>query len=254
MALGIEKRENAEHDLERQPFTKRPISQRQPINPVYVPAQGTDDWRRLLAEPAKQWKEGFSAMQVAESWQGANGFPVCIADTLQRAGEPFSLLKPLLILPEHQVPLPGGRAASHNDAWVLASHNLGLASITIEGKVKESFGPTLAEWLVDASPGKQERLAFLTGTLGLPSALPGTVRYQLLHRVASAIIEAKRFHANVALCLVQSFSPTNEGLADFQAFVALFGKQVQPGEIVALGQHEGIPFYASWVGCSPVTA
>ncbi len=224
------------------------------MNPVYIPAKGIDDWRALLAEPDKQWKAGYSAMLLAASWQSADGFPVCVADTLQRAGEPFISLKPLLILPEHQVPLPGGRAASQNDAWVLASHRFGLASITIEGKVNESFGPTLAEWLANASPGKQERLAFLTGLLGLPGALPGTIRYQLLHRVASAIIEAKRFRANVALCLVQSFSPTNEGLVDFQAFVALFGKQIQPGEVVALGNHEGVPFYAAWVNCPAPTS
>jgi hypothetical protein len=221
------------------------------MNPVYVPAKGVGDWRILLAEPDKQWKAGYSAMLVAESWQTTNGFPVCIADTLQKAGEPFSSLTPLLILPEHQVPLPGGNTASQNDVWVLASHRFGLASITVEGKVNESFGPMMKDWLVNASSGKQERLAFLTGLLGLPAIVPDNIRYQLLHRVASAIIEAKRFHANVAVCLVQSLSPTNEGLADFREFVGLFGKRIQPGEIVALGRHEGIPFYASWVQCLP---
>lgn len=50
----------------------------------------------------------------------------------------------------------------------------------VEGKVRESFGPTLVEWEIDVSPGKEERLSFLLLTLGL-SALPrGEVRYQLL--------------------------------------------------------------------------
>ncbi len=35
---------------------------------------------------------------------------------------------------------------------------------------------------------------------------PG-VRYQLLHRTASVVIEAKRFHATTAVMIVHSFSP-----------------------------------------------
>ena len=161
--------------------------------------------------------------------------------------EPFPSLKPLIILPEHQVALEGGSAASQSDVWVLASHPFGLASITVEGKVSESFGPTLSEWSVDASDGKKKRLAFLLDVLGLQNTLPQTIRYQLLHRVASAALEAKRFHANLALCLVQSFSPTDEGLEDFEAFCGLFGVQVQPDKITKIGQYEGIPLYIGWV-------
>ena len=217
------------------------------MNRIYVPATGVNNWQKLLADPGKQWKPGYSAMCVAETWQAANGFPPPLADVLQKAEEPICSLVPLLILPEHQVALEGGAAASQSDVWVLASHDFGLASITIEGKVAESFGPTLSAWLKDASEGKQDRLAFLTHLLGLSTPLPGTIRYQLLHRVGSAIIEAKRYHANVALCLIQSFSATNEGLADFQEFCRLFGKNPQPGEVVVLGQHDGIKIYAGWV-------
>src|SRR5690348_15457505 len=98
------------------------------------------DWRGLLADPVKQWKEGYSAMLIAESWQKANGFPPPIVSVLAAAGEPINSLVPLIILPEHQVSLPGGSAASQNDVWVLARHSNGLASITVEGKVSESFG------------------------------------------------------------------------------------------------------------------
>jgi hypothetical protein len=37
----------------------------------------------------------------------------------------------------------------------------------VEGEVSESFGPTLGEWLSEASPGKESRLKFLLRTLGL---------------------------------------------------------------------------------------
>ena len=217
------------------------------MNRIHVPSTGLEDWRRLLGKPDEHWVEGRSAMLVAKSWQAADGFPAAIRSVFDGAGEPFSSLAPLLIIPEHQVPLPGGKTCSQSDVWVLASHASGLASITIEAKVSESFGPTLAEWLTDASDGKRTRLSFLTATLGLPPELPGSIRYQLLHRVASAVIEAKRFRASVALCVVQSFSSADEGLPDFQAFVRLFQTQLQPGEVVALGHHEGITIYVSWV-------
>ena len=41
-------------------------------------------------------------------------------------------------------------------------------------------------------------------------------KYQLLHRTASAIIEAERFNANHALMLVHSFSLANEWYGDFE--------------------------------------
>jgi hypothetical protein len=57
-------------------------------------------------------------------------------------------------------------------------------------RVSESFGPTLEEWLSEASPGKRERLSFLLTELGLADEPAGTIRYQLLHRVASAVVTA----------------------------------------------------------------
>ena len=213
---------------------------------VYVPAKSVEDWKLLLANSEKQWKEEYSAMLLAQAWQEADNFPAAVASVLATAPEPLSSLTPLLILPEHSVALPGGQAASQSDIWVLASHALGLASIVVEGKKAETFGLRISEWLKEASEGKQTRLAYLTELLGLPAPVPGRIRYQLLHRMASAILEAKRFHANVALCLIHSFSPTNESFDDFAAFCALFGKSVQPGEVVALGRHSGILLYAGW--------
>lgn len=220
----------------------RPIQQ-----PVYVPATGIDDWRRLLAQPDKHWREGYSAMCIAKAWQHATGFPAPIAAVLQAAGDPLASLEPLLIMPEHKVPLPGGQRKSQNDVWVLARYSGGLASITVEGKVSESLGSTLNEWRKAASDGKRKRLDYLTRTLGLSSELPGTLRYQLLHRTASAIIEAERFQANIALMIVQSFSAEDAGLTDFQAFTQLFGVPSEADRIVQLGQPNAIKLYAGWV-------
>jgi hypothetical protein len=217
------------------------------MNPVYVPAKDLANWRALLAQPGKHWKENHSAMAIAKAWHYANGFPASVAAVFEAAGEPFASLVPLLILPEHKVNLPGGKRASQNDVWILASHKNGLASITVEGKVAESFGDTLDVWQRRASDGKKKRLESLAHTIGLPRDLPGTVRYQLLHRSASALIEAKRFKANIALMIVHSFSSENAGFADFQAFIKLFRVDCERDCIVRLSQPADIPLYAVWV-------
>ena len=77
------------------------------MNPIYVPAQSLHDWRKLLASD-KHWRENYSAMSIAMSWHDAVGFPAAIARVFTKAGLPFSELEPLLIIPEHRVPLPGG--------------------------------------------------------------------------------------------------------------------------------------------------
>ncbi|HMG17422.1 MAG TPA: hypothetical protein VK573_01760, partial [Gemmatimonadales bacterium] len=113
-------------------------------------------------------------------------------------------------------------------------------------KVSESFGPTLEEWRRDASAGKTERLAHIKAKLGLASDPPPGTRYQLLHRAASAVIEAERFHARDAAMIVHSFSPENASLGDYQAFLGLFGKKGGPGQMVALGAPNGIRLWAGW--------
>ena len=117
----------------------------------------------------------------------------------------------------------------------------------VEGKVEETFGPTLEEWLRDASSGKEERLRFLQNTLTLSGMLDGTIRYQLLHRVASAALEAERFHAAASLMIVHSFSVRRSGFSDFEAFARLFGVTIRAGVLSRLCMYAGIPVYAGWV-------
>lgn len=217
------------------------------MNPVYIPAASFEAWRAFTAQPDKHWVPGRSAMSIAEAWHNADGFPVPVDAVFQAAGQPFSSMKPLLVIPEHKVPLPGGRRDSQNDVWVLARHATGLASITVEGKVSESFGPTLADWSANMSPGKRTRLEFLLRTLGLASEPSGVIRYQLLHRAASALIEAERFCADTAIMLVHSFSRGDIGLEDYRAFADLFGVASQPDQLVRLSQPSNIPLYVAWI-------
>jgi hypothetical protein len=131
---------------------------------IYTPTRGVEDWQSLLAEPEKQWKTGFSARSIAYAWEEAGGFPHEVYKALD---DGFPGIVPLSIIPEHQVPLPGGKAASQNDVWVLAKSAEDLISIAVEGKVSEPFGPTIGEWNPDASTGRRKRFHFLKDLLGL---------------------------------------------------------------------------------------
>ena len=216
------------------------------MNRIYIPASSAEDWAQFLAEPVKQWRSGYSARTLAYSWQEADGFPAEAKAVLSTSKE-FADIEMLLGIPEHQVPLPGGSRPSQNDLWVLARSGSALVSIAVEGKVSEPFGPTLDEWLVDSSQGKLTRLAYLCEQLGLEEPLPGTVRYQLLHRTASAVIEARRCCARHAIMLVHSFSQTHEWFTDYSAFARLVGAEVEVNRLVSVGRRGEVDLHLCWV-------
>jgi len=146
------------------------------------------------------------------------------------------------------VPLPGSGKASHTDLWCLARADGELVSVAVEGKVDEPFGPTLEEWLVDASEGKLARLAFLRDQLRLPEdALHPWLRYQLLHRTAAALFLAERFRARHAVMLVHSFHAGDAGVDDYARFLELFGAKAEVGAVVPVGERGGVQLHFGWV-------
>ena len=213
---------------------------------IYVPAQSADDWARFLTDPVKHWRTGYSARTLAYSWQEANGFPSEVQDAFA-SNDQLSRIQLLLALPEHQVPLVGGSRPSQNDIWALARAGNELVSIAVEGKVSEPFGPTLSEWLAKESKGKSARLAFLHRELNLNEELAGTIRYQLLHRTASAVIEAKRFGASHAVMLGHSFSPSQEWLPDFHEFSSLLRVERSINRVRSAGNRGGFHLHIGWV-------
>ena len=213
---------------------------------IYIPARNVCDWMQLLADPEKQWRSGYSAQTLAYSWQNADGFPVEIQEAFS-TNEFLSDIKLLLAIPEHKVPLPGGSRPSQNDIWALARAKTGLVSIAVEGKVSEPFGPTLSEWQSEKSKGKATRLAFLCRELNLNTPLDGTIRYQLLHRTGSAIIEAKRFGATHAVMLVHSFSTSRKWFEDFEAFALLLNAEITVNRVVYAGKRAGVHLHIGWI-------
>lgn len=213
---------------------------------ILVPVTSPEDWKQFLTEPEKQWKSGYSARSLAFCWQEADGMP---PEVLSVLGQVPSLknLKTIFAIPEHKVPLPGGVMASQNDVWVLGESSSGLVSIAVEGKVSEPFGPTVGEWLENKTTGKEKRLKFLCSKLGFDYPPPFNVRYQLLHRTVSAILEAKRFRTNEAVMVVHTFSQTNEWLKDYQYFLSLFGLEAEINQAVTVKIVDEINLSFAWV-------
>ncbi|MBI4318079.1 MAG: hypothetical protein HY675_06290 [Chloroflexi bacterium] len=210
--------------------------------------KGPEDWQRLLADPKRHWQSGYSARALADCWEAADGFPLEVAQALRQTADPsLANLIPVLAVPEFKVPLPGGRRASQNDIFVLARSSAGPVSIMVEGKVNESFGLTLDEWRREASSGKEKRLRFLLRSLGLDVSPAGGVRYQLLHRAASAIVTGEQYRAVAAVLLVHSFSEERVGWLDYQSFTRLFGVEAMEGTVQRLCGASIVPLFGVWV-------
>lgn len=215
---------------------------------IYVPTSSAEDWKRFLAEPSKQWKTGYSAKSVAECWEAAKPeLPKEVKACLEAVGSSSLInLEMVLAIPEYKVSLPGGSRPSQTDVFALCRNEAGVVPLAIEGKVNEPFGPTVEEQLGKDTPGVRKRMQYLLSHLNLPEKIPGSIRYQLLHRTASALILADTFHAKTAAMVVHSFSDKNSYFDDFLSFVSLFGTEVELGQSALLGSFDGIELFVGW--------
>jgi hypothetical protein len=215
----------------------------------YVPTREPEDWAGGLADRS-QWAAGKSAYELAYAWERAGGrLPTSVSACLAGAAEvALRDVTPLVGLPEHRVDLGDGRRASQTDLLVVArSGRGGLVVLAVEGKKSESFGSdTVSGWLAKTKTGSQ-RLALVCERIGLSPGAVGDVYYQLLHRAAAAVLEARRFGARHAVMAVHSFSSTHQHLGAYQAFVALYGKQASVGQVVKLATLGDVVLHAVWV-------
>jgi hypothetical protein len=212
---------------------------------IYVPTLGPESWQSLLADPAKQWKIGYSARTLAYCWQAVDGLPPEIAALF---GDDAELL---IAVPEHKVSLGDTGRESQTDVFALVKSKNKTIAVAVEGKVNESFGPTIRDWYLDRSPGKQKRLEFLCKQIGVAFPPPLDLHYQLFHRTASAILEADRFKTDDAAMIVHSFSPDNKWLDAYAAFLVLFGLAANPGQLVSKTLPSGRTLSFGWAKGDP---
>lgn len=184
---------------------------------------------------------------LAISWFKANKLPSSTAGVLSRDARlsGAELVDGFL---ERKVDLVDGSTASQTDLLAVLGVGDHLAVMAVEGKVDESFGPFVADWLKkDRKKRRSLRLKSLCKTLSLLDSDVGGLRYQLLHRTASALYEARRYRAPVAIMMVHSFCPSSTGLEDYQAFAARLGLNgANKGELAGPVQRLGIDLYLGW--------
>jgi len=213
--------------------------------PILVPSLGPESWKALLADPDKHWQTGYSAKSLAYCWSEANGLPPEVRTVLERSPI-FAQAQLLIAIPEHTVPLPGAGRASQTDLWLLLRTPAALTSVAIEGKVDEPFDAKVGEWLAKGGENRRTRLTGLAEILGI-DRVPDQIRYQLLHRTASAVLEARRFLASHAVMLVYSFSQEAKWYKDFVQFCELLGGSPAKNQPIKIPGRTGPTLYLGWI-------
>ena len=223
---------------------------------MYLPARHPDvaeeEWRQAVGG---KWRPGRSAHALAHSWYGRRRLPAEVADLF--SGTPLAELEPIVALVEHEVELPGRGFPSHNDLLVLARGAEGLVVLAVEGKVDERFGDdNVEDWLAAGGTNRRVRLDGLREVLGLRSdAKVGAARFQLVHRAASALIEARRFGARHAVMLVHSFDLSSAWSVDYVEFAALLGADdAAVGTLSWTRTVAGIDLWLGWATAAEAAA
>jgi len=165
----------------------------------------------------------------------------------------------LAATPEHETPLPGKGSGSHSDVLAFVNMRGARCVVTVEGKVDERFRDTVEAWFKEATTegsrdNRTKRLDGIYAELGLTNPDTAQIRYQLLHRSAAAVIEAKRFNANCAAMVVQSFSPKHTGFEDFAEFLKLFGIDSAKRDTLYTTHMPGMALHFGWVSSAGAVA
>jgi hypothetical protein len=177
------------------------------------------DARAYLADPIKHWRPDYSAQELARAWLGASSTPQSVHNLLTKALGAYDIVEGFF---EKETELGTRGRPSQTDLLLVLRSGSDYAVVAIEAKAREPFGPIVEKWN-DGSAGKQARLNDLCHQLGLRPAAVRNLRYQLLHRTAAALIEAKRYGAPLALLVVQAFPGAQKSLTDFQEFARALG-------------------------------
>ncbi len=221
---------------------------------LHISTRGTCSWRDRLANPDRQWRRLYSALETAVSWEnaarGVDGLPGPIAKLLREAN--YGSPRLLLAVAEHHVELLGGLAASQCDVWGIVKTDVGLLSLSVEAKAREPFGDgTLDQWLVAGGSdrsiqNRRERWEYVREHL--PAATYDQVQYQLLHRCAAAVIEARRFGFQHAAFVVQGFNTPDYSFQCFKDFCDAIKLPAARGSMGTTSA-AGLTLCVGWADC-----
>mgnify|MGYP006873846523 FL=1 len=214
---------------------------------LHLPLLEPEDVVLHLGQQEKHWKAGRSAHALCTLWHRDGGLPQSVASILatQRLFDGVELIDAFL---ERQIDLGTAGRPSQTDLLAILGLKGQIAILAVEAKAGEPFGDRVAKWN-DGSEGKKARLSALCQTLEIPEGQADSLRYQLLHRTASAIYEARRYRSKLAVMLVQSFAKDDESFADFAAFARAMGEagDVKPAALSGPFNCEDVSLYIGWV-------
>ncbi|MEG2198146.1 MAG: hypothetical protein RRY26_11935 [Cellulosilyticaceae bacterium] len=219
------------------------------MNPIFIKTQGVEDWSRLVANKKLHWKVGYSAKSLANAWEASEGFPSEVKVVFKASQDQcINNLELLYAFPEYNVKLPGGNRDSQNDLYVLARSDKEYMCIMVEGKKEESFGDRVEKWVETASDGWQNvRLQYILHKLDLVEKRVKNIRYQLLHRTLSALLEAEYVKADKCMVMIYSFSEHATNFKDYEEFVQLFGVTPKKKEVCGPINIKNKQVYFTWV-------
>lgn len=234
------------------------------------PLRNIADWIETVGK--KNYKLGYSAFECCQSWKSiSNQLPEPLSRILSKSGiEVFRDIKPLWVIAEHPVFLDSLKTPSRNDIMAFCENAADeKIAIAVEAKCREPFAERVNKWITlpDAPilprqgklfpdtmqpvPRKVRRLQFLNMVLGIEIQPDSHLRYQLLHRTASAIIEGRNLSARAAVMVVQAFTASVENFFDFSDFCDTLGLS-RPRKDTVLGPYftpfnESTPLYLLYV-------
>lgn len=223
--------------------------------------------------PPRHYKAGFSAYEIAHSWKSSSKFfPDAINEVFRTCNIPiFANLRPDYVVAEYPVFLDDTfHTPSKSDIFAFCSNFYGDRIVmAVEGKCLEPFGPRIQDWIVTSDfptarrqkmlfpesppiqPRKKRRLEFLNSLLPTKIAEDSCLRYQAVHRSASAIIEASKTSSIAAVVVIQAFRKSLDNYFDYSDWLDFLGlhgcrknKIIGP---VLLGRAKDIPTYFVYV-------
>lgn len=221
------------------------------IRRLHVPMIEPEDVVRHLGEQEKHWKAGRSAHALANLWFSCNALPKSL-QTIFDSQPVFRDAELIDAFLERQVDLGTAGRPSQTDLLAVIGLRDQIAIVAVEGKAGEPFGEFVNQWLEDGE-GKHRRLSELCRTLNISDRDAMPLRYQLLHRAASAIYEAKRYRTKQAVMIIQSFARDEKSFANFAEFLRALGieGEVKRGVLFGPINYKDIYFWAGWVDDNP---
>jgi hypothetical protein len=213
---------------------------------LHLPLVEPEDVIRHLGKQERHWKAGRSARALVQSWGGRDTFPDSIHSLLATHTR-FRSAQLVDAFLERQVDLGTSGRPSQTDLLAIIGIGAEIAVMGVEAKAGEPFGKYVHEWN-DGSAGKRTRLRALCNTLGLTEESATPLRYQLLHRTVSTVIEAQRYRSRFAILIVQSFGDDEKSFGDFTRYINAVGLRgnFERGVLTEVRNCDGVDLFAGW--------